>query len=316
MTESWLITGGCGFVGLNLVAALRSGGKCNIRIVDDLSVGSRAGLSMVAPFVEAGGASEADVQLFVGDIRDKSLLARAAAGVDVIVHLAANAGVERSLADPMLDADVNIIGTLACLDTARQAKVRRFIFASSAAVGAGRAPTTPYGAGKLAGEAYCTVYRASFGLETVALRFANVYGPRSSHKQSVVAAFVGQALRGDPLVIHGDGRQRRSFIHVNDVTGAIMQAARLPVAPTEPVGIAGPEMSSIRDLARELDMAFSQHGVTASWQEGPIRPGEPPPQGSAPAGEPLPGWQAQTTIEKGLPETLAWYLEHRSQGWN
>jgi UDP-glucose 4-epimerase len=304
MTETWLITGGCGFVGLNLVDALRSSNKCTVRIFDNLSVGSREALGAVTPFVE-DETPEAAVRLIVGDIRDKTSMAKAAEGVDVIVHLAANAGIERSLADPILDADVNVIGTLNCLEAARHAKARRFILASSAAVGAA-APTTPYGAGKLAGEAYCAAYKAAFGLETVALRFANVYGPRSGHKQSVVAAFVAQALRGDPLTIHGGGRQRRSFIH----------AARLPVAPTEPVGIPGPELSSIQDLARQLDAEFSRQRITAVWKDGPVQQGEPPPRGAQPVGETLPGWQPRIRLREGLADTLGWYLGHKPRGWN
>jgi len=312
MTETWLITGGCGFVGLNLVDALRSLNRCNIRIFDNLSVGTREALSTVTPFVE-DETPDAPVRFTVGDIRDKVAIGKAAEGVDVIVHLAANAGVGRSLADPNHDADVNVIGTLNCLEAARHAKVRRFILASSTAVGAA-APTTPYGAGKLAGEAYCAAYKAAFGLETVALRFANVYGPRSGHKQSVVAAFVAQALRGDPLTIHGDGRQRRSFIHVSDIVAAILHAARLRVAPAEPVAIPGPELSSIRDLAQQLDSEFSRQRIAAVWKDGPVRPGEPPPRGAQPVGEALPGWQPRVRLQEGLAGTLDWYMNHQPHG--
>jgi UDP-glucose 4-epimerase len=151
--------------------------------------------------------------------------------MDVIVHLAANTGVGPSVENPFLDMEINVGGTFNVLEAARHHQVKRFIFASSGAP-AGECeppvheelpphPVSPYGASKLAGEGYCSAYYRTFGVETVVLRFGNVYGPGSGHKNSVVAKFIKQAMAGETLEIYGDGRQTRDFIYIEDLVHAI-----------------------------------------------------------------------------------------------
>jgi UDP-glucose 4-epimerase len=224
VTGRWLVTGGCGFIGTNLLRLLAAR-RIPVRVLDDLSVGRRDDL---------GGL---DVELLVGDIRDTALVETALDGVDVVVHLAARTRVLDSIEAPLDSFDVNVRGTLTLLEAARrQPMLRRFILASTGGAILGDAtppvhedlparPLSPYGASKLACEGYCSAYFASYGLPTVALRFSNVYGPGSFQKGSVVAAFLRCVLAGTPLVIRGDGKQTRDFLHVDDLCQAVLAAA-------------------------------------------------------------------------------------------
>lgn len=234
--KRWLITGGCGFIGTNLIERLVADGK-QVRVFDNLTVGSRDSLGAISRFTEVTDGAEWSngVQLMVGDIREGDGIREAARGAEVIVHLAASTGVPQSVEDPMHDCTSNVIGVLNTLEAARQESVKRFIFASSGAP-AGEVeppiheevvpkPVSPYGASKLAGEAYCSAYARTFGIETVALRFGNVYGPKSGHKTSVVAKWIGLALAGEPIEIYGDGSATRDFIFTADLVDAICKAA-------------------------------------------------------------------------------------------
>ncbi len=197
-----LVTGGCGFIGANLVPRLLARGA-EVRVLDDRSNS--------APDPLPDG-----VELVAGDVRDPDAVARAAAGADAVIHLAAAGNVVESVADPIPNFDINARGTLTVLQGARDAGAGRFVFASTGGALIGDAPPpvdessvprpiSPYGASKLAGEGYCHAFRGSYGLPTIALRFANVYGPRSAHKRGAVTRFIAGALRGEPLVIYGDG---------------------------------------------------------------------------------------------------------------
>src|ERR1700733_6052373 len=233
---SWLITGGCGFLGTSLVKRLVDRGISSIRILDALLVGSRADLSLVTDYTEPTSFKNPPigVELVVGDVRDAQLVLDACVGCATVVHLAANTGVDQSVRDPRTDCLVNVIGTLNCLEAARSNGAKRFVFASSGAP-AGEIeppiheeiaphPVSPYGASKLAGEGYCSAYFRTYQLETVALRFGNVYGPGSLHKGSVVAKFISRALSGLPMEVFGDGQQTRDFIYIDDLIDAVMLA--------------------------------------------------------------------------------------------
>jgi UDP-glucose 4-epimerase len=251
-TLRWLVTGGCGFIGTALISRLMSEGGHHIRVLDNLLVGTREDLARVCKFAEVtslftshtsvsdssnDSPSNLQCELIVGDITDAQTCIACAEDADVIVHLAANTGVGPSVEDPRKDMEANVIGTFNMLESARLRKVSRFVFASSGApVGEceppiheemAAHPVSPYGASKLAGEGYCSAYHRTFGLETVALRFGNVYGPGSSHKNSVIAKFIKQALNGKALEIYGDGSQTRDFIYIDDLIEAIYKAATL-----------------------------------------------------------------------------------------
>ena len=217
-----LITGGCGFVGVNLAAALAAAHH-EVVALDNESLGKRAHLDGIrAAFVH-------------GDIRDRALLHEYLAGVDVVVHLAADTRVMDSIADPVTNFDVNVAGTLTLLQAMRDRGAGRIVFASTAGAILGPAippyheamearPISPYGASKLAAEGYLSAYAGSYGFQAASLRFSNVYGPRSFHKGSVVALFMRQILAGQRLTIYGDGSQTRDFIYVADLIAGITSA--------------------------------------------------------------------------------------------
>jgi UDP-glucose 4-epimerase len=324
----WLITGGCGFIGRTLLARVLADAGAQARIVDDLSVGTRAELGAVHNFVEPPpslptGWGGARVEFVVGDIRDGALARRATAGADVVVHLAANTGVGPSVEDPMGDCTANVIGTLNYLEGCRHNGVRRFVFASSGApIGDCEPPiheelpahpVSPYGASKLAGEAYCSAYARSFGVETVALRFGNCYGPLSSHKGSIVAKFIREAMAGQGWEIYGDGRQTRDFVFVDDVVAAVMLAATREGIGGEVFQIATHRETTVRELAETLAEALNRQGI-------------PPPairMGEARVGDVMRnfsdttkararlGWTASVTLDDGLERTVAWFARER-----
>ncbi|MBI5739283.1 MAG: GDP-mannose 4,6-dehydratase [Nitrospirae bacterium] len=237
----WLITGGCGFIGSSLIARLlRDNPETSIRILDNLSVGTREDLSEALLYAAKGPDVKPErIELVEGDIRDFDTCRKCCDGIDVIVHLAANTGVAPSVENPRLDMEANALGAFNMLEAARQNNVGKFIFASSGAT-IGEAeppiheekvqkPVSPYGASKLAGEAYCSAYFRTFGIKTVSLRFGNVYGPLSKHKSSVVAKFFRLAFAGDTLEIYGDGSQTRDFIYIDDLVRAIVLSVKSDV---------------------------------------------------------------------------------------
>lgn len=238
--NSWLVTGGCGFIGRSLIHSLLQSGVSSIRVVDNLCEGKLEDLEKIAgdlntkerttDFKQPNG-----VEFVKADVLDADLAKRVVSGCSTVVHLAANTGVAPSVQNPRADMQTNVIGTFNYLEASRDAKVQRFVFASSGApIGEANPPiheklpanpVSPYGASKLAGEGYCSAFYRTFGLETVALRFGNVYGPRSDLKSSVVAKFIKQALDEETLEIFGDGNQTRDFIFIDDLIDAIRRSA-------------------------------------------------------------------------------------------
>jgi UDP-glucose 4-epimerase len=220
-----LVTGGAGFIGSNLSRLLATRGD-RVRIIDDLSIGNLRYLDGVPH------------ELVEASLADRDRTAAAVDGVDGVVHLAARAGIPDSVRDPLGSLDANVTQTVQLLDLARRAGVRRFVLASSNAAAGDHEPPadetdlphplSPYGASKLAGEAYCQAFSASFGIAACALRFSNAYGPHSLHKSSVVAAWMRAALSGCPIVVNGDGEQTRDFVFVDDLAAAVMAALDAP----------------------------------------------------------------------------------------
>jgi UDP-glucose 4-epimerase len=252
-----LITGGCGFIGANLVDFLLKDGNYQIRLLDNLSVGkrgyietlldpvnSRRGMDLIelAAFEKNQISSQRDlpnfsdlppntIQLLIGDIRNPRHSELACESIGTVLHLAAHTRVMESLENPHENFETNTIGTFNFLEASRKNGVKKFVFASSnAAVGEQTPPIneemipkplSPYGASKLAGEALCSGYFQSYGLGTVALRFANAYGPHSDHKTSVISEFRKRLQNNQPVIIYGDGAQTRDFVHAHDICNAI-----------------------------------------------------------------------------------------------
>ena len=231
MARTVLITGGAGFIGSSLAAALLAAGD-TVRIIDDLSSGKRDNLEPL----------QGRAQLHEGSILDEKTLHRAADGVDVIFHQAAIPSVPRSMSAPQASHEANATGTLCVLEAARALKVRRVVYAgSSSAYGdtpvlpkvetMAPLPLSPYAVSKLTGELYCRVYARNFGVETVVLRYFNVFGPRQdplSQYAAVIPRFITAALTDTQPVIFGDGTQSRDFCFIDNVMDANMRAASAP----------------------------------------------------------------------------------------
>lgn len=322
----WLVTGGCGFIGSALVRRLLADrADVAIRVLDDLSRGSLDALPAGSKTMHPGGAADgewpAGVQVSIGAVEDRDAAARAAAGADVIVHLAANAGILQSLEDPHRDLEVNVLGALNVLDGARLGGAGRVVLASSAAsVGTAEPPvseatlprpSTPYGAGKLASEAYASAYAQAFGVETVALRFGNVYGPLSGSKDSVVARFIKQWMEGETLVVYGDGGQTRDFVYIHDLLDAVVRAATVPGVGGHVFQIATSRETTVNELVGALRTAVRGMGLEEPRVEyGPARSGDVRRSWSDTrlARERL-GWSARTGLEEGLEATVRWFVD-------
>jgi UDP-glucose 4-epimerase len=301
----WLVTGGCGFVGVNLLRRLARR-EVSVRVLDSLVVGKREDIDGLG------------AELVVGDIRDEAAVAAALAGIDVVVHLAAHTRVMDSIEDPRLNFDVNARGTLTLLEGARRSGVRRFILASTGGAILGDAeppvhedmpprPLSPYGASKLACEGYCSAYHGSYGLETVALRFSNVYGPYSYQKGSVVAAFFKRILAHEPLVIYGDGRQTRDFLYVGDLCAAVEAAAERDCGGKVFHVAAGLET----EIATIAETMLRVTGARVPIRREPARQGEVRRNcARIDRAAAVLGYRPTMSLEEGLVHTWRWFQEH------
>jgi UDP-glucose 4-epimerase len=301
MKKRVLVTGGAGFIGANLVRTLGAAGY-RVTVFDN----GRAG----APEAYL---DEIDLDRVEGDITDRVALERVVPGHDAIVHLAAQSGVPTSLEDPEEDCRLNVIGTLRTLDVAREAGIGKFVFASSNAP-LGRQeppssedkaplPVSPYGASKLAGEAYCLAYNGSWGMRTIALRFANVYGPYSAHKASVVAKFIRSIKKDGKLELYGGGEQTRDFVYVEDLCRAILLSLQSEVGG-EVFQIGTGIETSIRRLA-ELLSAIAATEVDATTAP-PLRGDVQRSRSSIQKIKNVLGWEPVIGLEEGLRRTWNW----------
>ena len=327
--QSWLITGGCGFIGTSLIAyLLKENPAVKIRVLDNLSVGAREDLAGICEFIELditkssnlGPQLSNKVELVVGDIRDYKTCNMCCNGIDVIVHLAANTGVGPSVENPRLDMEVNVIGSFNMLEAARQNNVKKFIFASSGApIGEIEPPITedkpprpvsPYGASKLAGEGYCSAYYRTFGLKTVSLRFGNVYGPLSKHKNSVVAKFFKQALAGEPLEIYGDGNQTRDFIYIDDLVNSIKLSAKTDVGG-EVFQVATYRETTVNEIAGAIKEIIEKGtGKMVQVVHGEPRLGDVKRNYSdITKARKVLGYEPQFDLETGLKETFQYFRQ-------
>ncbi len=302
-----LVTGGAGFIGANLCRDLMARPEITeVTALDDLSTGRAENL-------DGTGA-----RLVEGTILDPGLLAGLVDGADAVVHLAARPSVPRSMADPVTSHDVNATGTVRVLEACRRRSVHVVVASSSSVYGSTAdlpkhedlptRPLSPYGASKLAAEAYTLAYGAGFGLPVLTFRFFNVYGPLqpAGHAYAaVVPAFIDAALRGDPVFIHGDGCQTRDFTYVRTVTGVLADAVLRRVTNDEAVNLAFGTRVSLLELTRRLAAVLRE---PVEVRHGPARAGDI--RDSQAADERLrrlfPGVTA-VPLDAGLEQTVAWF---------
>jgi len=307
----YLITGGAGFIGANLAHALVARGD-SVRILDDFSTGRPQNLHGI----------EDRIEILRGDIRDSATVAQAVAGVEVILHQAALNSNPRSIQEPLLTSDVNVGGTLTLLQAARAAGTRRLVYASSSSVYgevAGlpktedmpTAPKAPYGVSKLAAEQYCRVFTQVYGIETVSLRYFNVYGPRQhpdSEYAAVIPRFLRRMLAGKRPVIFGDGEQSRDFTPVDNVVAANLLAAESREGIGEVMNIAGGQPSTLNQLVAWLNELL---GTDLPPIYEPPRPADiRHSYASIRKAASLLGYRPHLEVREGLRRTIEWFQVH------
>ena len=308
-----LVTGGCGFVGANLVRFLKERTSWRLRVVDDLRKGKREHIG------------DELAETVIGDVADPDVLGVALEGIDAVIHLASETGVIPSVEDPTRDFEGNIVPTFRLLEACRTRGIGRVVFASTgAAVGEVPPPIhedvlpkplSPYGAAKLAGEAYCHAYAASFGMETSSLRFSNVYGPFSLHKRAnAVPQFIKRCLSGEDIVIYGDGTQTRDFIYVEDLADCIHRATTTEGIAGEVFQVATGVETPILDLARLVQKVT---GASNEIRFAPPRAGEVYRSRAdiSKAGKLL-RFRPAVPLDDGITRTAEWYREHWTPGAN
>ncbi|MGH9113630.1 MAG: SDR family oxidoreductase [Acidimicrobiales bacterium] len=309
-----LVTGGAGFIGSHLVDALVARGD-EVVVLDSLVTGRRDNVSPAAEFIE-------------GDVADETAVAEAAAGCAVVYHQAALGSVARSIERPLVSDTANVHGTLAVLEGARSAGVRRVVMASSSSVygGADHVPTpesapliprSPYAVTKLTDEHYARVFWELHGLEAVCLRYFNVFGPRQrpdSQYAAVIPLFIDALLSGQPPQVHGDGRQSRDFTFVTDAVRANLRAAAGPaeVCAGRAFNIARGTPHSLLDL---IEILADELGVTVTPVHVDPRPGDVRhSHADITAARQALGYEPAVGLREGLAQTLEWFVAQASRG--
>ncbi len=310
----YLVTGGAGFIGSHVVDALAARGDA-IRVVDDLSTGRRENLS-----------AHPGIELIEADLGERQVAEHAVADIDCVIHLAAIPSVPRSVREPRRSHRANVEATHELLLAARDAGVRRVVLASSSSVygeserlpkheGMRPAPLSPYALHKLIGEQYAALFSGLYGLETVALRFFNVFGPRQSPQSQysgVISLFTAALLAGRAPTIHGDGEQTRDFTYVADVARGVLQACAAPAASGRAVNIARGGRMSVNELCAALQRAT---GVTVAARYTEPRPGDVRhSQADISLARDLLGFAPAVPVEEGLGRTVDWQRRQAEDG--
>lgn len=306
-----LVTGGAGFIGSHTVDALIKAGAGDVAILDDLSAGKRQQVNPKA-------------RLHQVDLRDASAVREVVARErpEAIYHMAAQMDVRRSVADPAFDAQVNIVGFLNLIEAAREHGLKRVVFSSTGGAIYGeqdtfpadeehpRRPVSPYGIAKLSTEGYLFFYRVQYGIDYLALRYGNVYGPRQDpHGEAgVVAIFSGKILDGQPCTIYGDGSQTRDYVFVDDVVRANLAALNAKASGVA-INIGTGIETSVNDLYSNL---ASIADFPTAAEHGPARLGEQKRSVISPArAEKELGWRPTAALRDGLAETFKYFKAHR-----
>ncbi len=307
--SKYLVTGGAGFIGSHLVEELLRRGE-SVRIADNLSTGLRANIP-----------AHGDVEFIEGDVSDEAVARRAAAGCDYVLHQAAIPSVPRSVAEPLATHRANVDGTVAILAAAREAGVKRVVFAGSSSVYGNAAvlpkredmrpsPLTPYALQKLVSEQYCQMFTQLYGIETVTTRYFNVFGPRQqpgSPYSGVISLFIDALARGTAPTIYGDGKQTRDFTYVGDVVRGVLAACIAPGVSGEVFNVAVGGRISLLELFRTLQVIFGTRldPAFAPGREGDVRDS----QADIVKARQRLGYEPQVPFEEGLRRTVAWYQE-------
>ncbi len=313
LTGTYLVTGGAGFIGSHIAAAL-AGAGARVRVLDDLSTGHAENLE------EIGGT----VDFVRGSLTDEGALARALEGVEVVFHEAAIPSVPRSVENPKETHRACVEGTFALLNAARRAGVRRVVYAaSSSAYGDQETlpkaehmrpePLSPYAAAKLVGEYYCQVWSRVYGFETVALRYFNVFGPRqdpSSQYSGVISRFISALASGERPVIYGDGEQSRDFTYVSNVVDANLRAAETSRGVGRVVNVATGRQTTLNELLAALKTVTGRSDAEAEYREprvGDVRHS----LADITRARELLGYEPRVDLEEGLQKTLDWWRQSR-----
>jgi UDP-glucose 4-epimerase len=310
MADIFVVTGGAGFIGSHIVRRLLADGH-TVRVVDNFTTGKRENLDDVMSHIE----------LFDMSITDKDALERAFAGADYVFHQAALPSVPRSIDDPLTTHHFNVTGTLNVLLTARDAGVKRVIYAaSSSAYGdqAGEAkvetmsphPLSPYGVSKLAAEYDCQAFTACYGLETVCLRYFNVFGPRQDPQSlyaAVIPRFVTAMLRGDAPIIYGNGEQSRDFTYIDNVVHGNLLAIAAPEASGQVMNLALGGSITLLGLVEKINAIL---GTTIQPQHEPARSGDiKHSRADIGRAQDLLDFAPVVDFDTGLARTIAWYRQ-------
>jgi nucleoside-diphosphate-sugar epimerase len=309
----FVVTGGAGFIGSHVVERLlREHPQAIVRVLDDFSTGSEANL----PFAAAAGRR---LEIVRGDIRDLATLERVVAGAGVVFHQAAMRSVPRSGADPLGANDHNVTGTLHVLEGARRQRVKRVVYASSSSVYGDRpelpkredqtpAPISPYAVSKAAGEQYAQVWARLYGVETVGLRYFNVFGPRQDPKSeyaAVIPRFILWALHGTPLEVHGDGTQSRDFTYIDNVVDANLAAAAMPAAAGEVFNVGCGNRVSLLAIIERLERIL---GRPVARRHTPARAGDVPhTQADVSKARKLMDYVARVDFDEGFRRTVEFF---------
>lgn len=307
--QTVLVTGGAGFIGSNLVDALLADGGYRVRVLDNFATGRRENLIHCRSAIE----------LIEGDIRDAEIVEDAVAGVDFIFHEAALPSVPRSIRAPITTNDVNVGGTLKLLSAAHKAGVKRVVFASSSSIygdtevlpkheGMTPRPMSPYAVTKLAGEQYLKVFADIYGLETLAIRYFNVFGPRqdpTSQYSGVIAKFMTAAVEGGTYTVAGDGLQARDFTYIDNVVHANLLALKAPKLEGQAINVACGTRYTLLDLIAAINDAA---GVDLPVEYRDPRVGDVRYSEAAidEAARVL-GYEPQVDFAEGIRRTLEWY---------
>jgi nucleoside-diphosphate-sugar epimerase len=308
--RSVLVTGGGGFIGSHLVDGLLGAGH-SVRVLDNFATGKRENIEHCRD----------DVQLYEGDVRDLAVVERAVRGVDAVLHQAALPSVPRSIREPTATNDVNVGGTVNVLDAARRAGVGRVVYASSSSAYGDSAglpkretmpanPKSPYAVSKFAPEHYCRVFSEVYGLETLSLRYFNVFGARqdpSSQYSGVIARFCTAALDRRPYTIFGDGGQSRDFTYVSNVVAGNLAALDAPGTTGEVINVACGRRITLLEMIGLLDELTGSIGERHFEPDraGDVRHS----QAAIDRATELLGYRPVVNFEEGIERTLRWYAE-------